>query len=49
MFMCRKCGGRATEVDHITPLFRGGTNDDRNMQSLCHACHATKTASERRR
>ena len=49
--LCIHCltAGRATiatEVDHITPLHKGGTYDDDNLQSLCHACHATKTARD---
>lgn len=49
--MCVHClaVGRAsiaTEVDHITPLFKGGTDDDDNKQSLCHACHSDKSARD---
>ena len=36
----------ATEVDHIIPLSRGGTNDRSNLQPLCKSCHARKTALE---
>jgi len=45
---CRKSGrvSIATEVDHITPLFKGGTYDDDNLQSLCHDCHTDKTAED---
>ena len=45
---CRRLGiGRAAqEVDHITPLKRGGTDADENLQSLCIECHAAKTAKE---
>lgn len=52
---CRNCarwGLRvpATDVDHIVPhrgnmeLFTAASN----LQSLCHSCHALKTAAERR-
>lgn len=46
---CRKAGHvtPATEVDHILRLERGGTDADSNLQSLCHDCHAAKTAAER--
>lgn len=49
--LCRECGteGRVTpaaDVDHITPLRRGGTNDRRNLQPLCHSCHSRKTQAE---
>lgn len=43
MNMCQKCGKRATDVDHIIPLERGGTNDTWNLQSLCGDCHDRKT------
>ena len=36
----------AEEVDHITPLWAGGADDDTNYQSLCRAHHAAKTAAE---
>ena len=38
----------ATDVDHIRP-HRGDPRllyDEKNLQSLCHSCHARKTASE---
>lgn len=40
------CGAPATEVDHIVPLARGGTNEESNLQALCKACHSAKTARE---
>ena len=43
---CRSCDEPATEVDHITPLARGGTNDSENLQALCKRCHSRKTATE---
>lgn len=50
---CRACAAegirtRATEVDHIIP-HRGERAlflDDKNLQSLCHVCHAKKTYTE---
>lgn len=49
--LCRICkaDGRitaATEVDHITPKSRGGTDDPTNLQPLCHACHRAKTIAD---
>jgi len=49
--LCVKCQSKgritaATEVDHIVPLHKGGTDDLDNLQSLCHDCHAEKTATE---
>lgn len=43
------CDALATEVDHITPLARGGTHARENLQSLCKPCHSRKTATEDRR
>jgi 5-methylcytosine-specific restriction enzyme A len=43
---CVTCGADATEVDHMLPLQDGGTNDDDNLQALCHACHSRKTLHE---
>jgi 5-methylcytosine-specific restriction protein A len=37
----------ATDVDHIEPISRGGARlDESNLQSLCHAHHSAKTATE---
>jgi 5-methylcytosine-specific restriction protein A len=36
----------ATQLDHITALVNGGTNEDGNFQGLCHDCHADKTATD---
>ena len=49
--LCAECArhGRiavATERDHIVPLADGGADDDENVQGLCSACHAAKTARE---
>lgn len=46
--LCRRCAGlgvltRATDVDHIVPKAQGGTDQDDNLQPLCHACHSGKT------
>ena len=38
------CGDRATEVDHIIELARGGTNTIDNVQPLCRLCHKHKTS-----
>lgn len=49
--LCVHCQERgetrmADEVDHITPLWAGGRDDESNYQSLCKADHAAKTAAE---
>lgn len=36
----------ATDVDHIVPRSRGGQDVLDNLQSLCHACHSKKTATQ---
>jgi predicted kinase len=37
----------ATDVDHIVAKRHGGTDDEDNLQALCHACHSRKTNRER--
>lgn len=49
--LCIPCmaGGRptpATQVDHIKPKAKGGTDDLSNLQSICDECHAEKTRVE---
>jgi predicted kinase len=36
----------ASDVDHIIPKRHGGTDDEANLQALCHACHSRKTSRE---
>lgn len=51
--MCEECArqGRVTPaqmVDHIIPINKGGAPlDVDNLQSLCNACHARKSAKDR--
>ena len=45
---CRHCTAKglstiATEVDHVTPLYKGGKDERSNRQPLCHDCHKAKT------
>lgn len=52
--LCQPCleAGRVTaarEVDHIKAKARGGTDELINLQAICPACHAKKTARESRR
>jgi 5-methylcytosine-specific restriction protein A len=49
--LCVECltDGRsiaATDVDHVVARARGGTDESKNLQSLCHAHHSRKTARE---
>lgn len=36
----------ATQVDHIVPLARGGTDEVHNLQGLCRECHDDKSVRE---
>lgn len=36
----------ATQVDHIKPKARGGTDDEDNLQGICSPCHKLKTVTE---
>ena len=40
---CLKCGStKNLNVDHITPLSRGGDNGYDNLQTLCSSCNSKK-------
>ena len=45
--ICRNCRrAPSTEVDHIIPKRRGGTDDRSNLQGLCSICHGSKRSRE---
>lgn len=49
-YRCQMCGvtakdGAALEIDHITPVAKGGTNNADNLQVLCRECNAGKSDS----
>lgn len=49
--MCAECYRNGyvrygDELDHIAPLWKGGSNDPLNLQWLCRSCHSDKTARE---
>ena len=46
-FRCRHCGKAGKlEVDHILPIWKGGTDREENLQTLCRADHLRKTRRE---
>ncbi|MGW1770296.1 HNH endonuclease [Streptomyces sp. NPDC002104] len=46
-FRCYGCNGEASEIDHVRPLWEGGTDDLSNLAAVCKPCHSTKTKTER--
>ncbi|MCB1718155.1 MAG: HNH endonuclease [Candidatus Competibacteraceae bacterium] len=40
---CGYCGGEANQVDHITPLDLGGSNDMNNLIAACARCNQFKS------
>lgn len=51
MHLCQPCRAKgrptpATQVDHIKPKAKGGTEDDDNLQAICRNCHDAKTLAE---
>ncbi|AKI28286.1 HNH endonuclease [Moraxella catarrhalis] len=52
-YLCQMCKAdarytHATDVDHIIPKAKGGTDNMVNLQSLCSSCHKIKTAQDGR-
>ena len=41
--MCHQLLDYTYEIDHILPVFKGGSNDLNNLQALCRNCHGKKT------
>ena len=40
--ICRYCLSPATEVDHVVPVSRGGTDDVDNLVAACRPCNSAK-------
>ena len=47
--ICRQVVDETFQIDHIVPLWGGGTDDDANLQLLCARDHAKKTYDENTR
>jgi len=48
---CRHCKAEglvrpASEVDHIVPKFKGGTDDESNLQAINRECHERKSLED---
>jgi hypothetical protein len=46
--VCKRahCEAEAVAVDHVIPLWVGGSNRDDNLEGLCQPCHDRKTKAE---
>lgn len=46
--ICKRsyCDAPAVDVDHILPLWSGGSNANDNLEALCVDCHKQKTKAE---
>ncbi|WP_424139356.1 HNH endonuclease [Roseomonas chloroacetimidivorans] len=44
--VCRRQLRGRGQIDHITPLARGGSNEPRNLQLLCRPCNSNKRAKD---
>lgn len=51
--LCRiktdRCTTWATEIDHIIPVSKGGTDDPTNLRAACKACNAQENYKARGR
>jgi hypothetical protein len=44
---CNELLDATYEIDHINPLYKGGTNEVSNLKALCRNCHGKKTLMDR--
>lgn len=44
---CNNLLDNTYEVDHIIPLYKGGTNELHNLTALCRNCHGVKTFKDK--
>lgn len=43
-YHCVQCGSTNNlTIDHIVSIYRGGTNKDTNLQTLCNSCNSRKS------
>jgi 5-methylcytosine-specific restriction endonuclease McrA len=45
--LCHRMLDETYEVDHITPLYKGGSNNIDNLMALDPICHRKKTIADR--
>ncbi|MGY5131292.1 HNH endonuclease [Streptomyces nigrescens] len=43
-YRCAYCDERATHLDHVTPISKGGADREANMLPACQRCNLTKGA-----
>lgn len=45
--VCASCGStEELEIDHVSPVWKGGRHDATNLQVLCYPCHKVKTKAD---
>jgi 5-methylcytosine-specific restriction endonuclease McrA len=44
--VCADLLNHTYEIDHVVPLYGGGTNERANLQALCCNCHSLKTSKD---
>ena len=45
--ICQKMLDETYEIDHVKPLYKGGSNLPENLMALCPICHRKKTNRDR--
>jgi 5-methylcytosine-specific restriction enzyme A len=48
-FTCYRCGGKASQVDHVVPQAEGGAHSLSNAAAICPGCHLAKSRAEAQR
>ena len=47
-YRCSYCGAHANQVDHVTSLDKGGTDEPSNLAAACQACNLRKSSKDPR-